>query len=344
MKSASVKTLLFTTGVVIFILIILLFIAFNDRPNTENNGFVRNIQNNVITELVETTLPEFFNSIVGCDNSHIYIADNQHSVVRTYDHQLLFLNGDSLDLPQYVNHPLIIHVDSSNIAASSEELEKAFYFSKHTLRPQVQTVSVPLINSCVYLSPGSFVARVFDSSHQQNILRKFSNNEAVDDHAVIPDKQYDGIFCSDGMLVTTPLKDKCIYTFYYRNSIICFDSSMNVLYKTNTIDTTAHFKTALSLIPGGRAIASPPHVVNRLCAIGYQNIFIISTLRGDNEKNHTFNENDVVDRYDLSSGKYLNSFYIPRIYGKQIRSFAVMNNTLFALYNGLLVKYVLHYM
>ena len=52
----------------------------------------------------------------------------------------------------------------------------------------------------------------------------------------------------------------------------------------------------------------------------------------DNEDRNKFRSNSVIDTYEFATGKYLESFYIPKLDDKHITDFKIINDTLFALY------------
>ena len=65
----------------------------------------------------------------------------------------------------------------------------------------------------------------------------------------------------------------------------------------------------------------PLKAINKLCCLGNGHIFIISGLKADNETEEEFENNAVIDSYNIRDGEYEGSFYIPGFRGKKITDF-----------------------
>lgn len=184
------------------------------------------------------------------------------------------------------------------------------------------------------VSETSFIVCDYDTLLQTRTLNKIAEGAKQKTIPPILQKQYDGIFCTDGRLYANQTAKDIIYLYYYRNQFICMDSALRIKYTANAIDTNSMAKIKLEESQQGTAttFGAPPRIVNRAGCLTEDIFYILSNLRADNEIPDQFRENCVIDRYDLKTGRYLSSFYLPRINNKCLNSFIVSGKLLIALY------------
>jgi hypothetical protein len=161
--------------------------------------------------------------------------------------------------------------------------------------------------------------------------------------ALILEKQVDGRFCVDGSMLFNKANNCLIYVYHYRNQFIMIDTNMNVLSRSNTIDTVTKAQIKVGVIESQKALTmlAPPLVVNRKMATYGNLIFINSNLLSQNEDFSLFKNSSVVDVYNLKSGNYKLSFYIPDHRGKKVSSINVTRNALIAFFDDHLKVYEL---
>jgi len=156
------------------------------------------------------------------------------------------------------------------------------------------------------------------------------------------EKQIDGLFCTDGMLHYDRATSQMIYVYFYRNQFLCMDTSMNLLFRGNTIDTIGHARIKVARIESENSItlAGPPAIVNRRSYACQNRLFVNSSLMGKNEDPDEFNSNSVIDVYDLGKeGKYIMSFYLPDYQGYKMKMFAASRNEFIAIHGRYLIRY-----
>jgi hypothetical protein len=193
----------------------------------------------------------------------------------------------------------------------------------------------------VPIKPGAFAVKSLSGSNQENILGKIT---AWPPHRTftnkVLEKQLDGVFCTDGMMHYNKESNQLVYLYYYRNQFMVMDTSLNLLYRANTIDTTsrARIKTGsfqLNDSQISKTLASPPFFVNKKSAVSGNWLFVNSNLLAKNEHPKAFDHGAVIDVYDLSkNGAYAFSFYIYHfIRGKKRMSeFSVIGNKMVVRY------------
>lgn len=196
---------------------------------------------------------------------------------------------------------------------------------------------------------------VTDSSHiafrtilkktKTNTLGLFNLNDTINIafEPKLIQKQIDGVFDTDGQILYDKRFKKLIYIYRYRNQYIVTDPNLKLLYRGNTIDTTAHANIKVATISdsGETKLAAPPLIVNNTSAVFSNHLFVSSNLPGKYESLIMWKKASIIDLYNLQNRSYLLSFYIYDINGKKMRSFYIDDDNLYALIGSKIVAYKL---
>ena len=83
----------------------------------------------------------------------------------------------------------------------------------------------------------------------------------------------------------------------------------------------------------------PSRIVNWESDVSDGKLYINSWMKADNESIHQFNNNSVIDVYDVITGAYKKSFYVPFFRGEKMESFKVCKNELVAIYKSYIAAY-----
>lgn len=177
--------------------------------------------------------------------------------------------------------------------------------------------------------------------HKDIIVKRDFKKKILSVHDNVLEKQIDGSFCTDGMLHYSKHHASIVYVYYYRNEFIVADTSLTDIVRLHTIDTIRKARLKVGLINNGRTktLAAPPFVVNKRSSVYGNLLFIQSNVRANNEKPLVFKNNPVIDVYDLPTGDYLSSFYIPQYEGIRMDAFHVHKSTIVALHDRHLIIY-----
>lgn len=197
----------------------------------------------------------------------------------------------------------------------------------------------------VPISSSSFAFRSYNLQTKGNELAKQAFNAPFEFKSDLLQKQMDGVFCVDGKSHYNKSLNIFIYLYYYRNEFILADSNLNLINRMHTIDTFSHVMVKVAQIEtknknvNESMLSSPPTRTNgRSCTYG-QYLFIQSPLLAKNESTQDFIEGSIIDVYNLKTGGYVSSFYLPNYKNQQPTDFQVMENHLVAIYSQFLVLY-----
>lgn len=197
-------------------------------------------------------------------------------------------------------------------------------------------------SEAVPVSPFSMVMRTLNRKKDTYIItKKHADAQITVTSENFLQKQIDGLFCTDGMLLFDKNANRIVYTYYYRNQFICADTNLNVALRANTIDTISHARIKVANISstGVSTLSSPPFIVNRATFTSDGILYVNSRVIADNEDPEDFNSSDVIDIYETTTGEYVISYYIPRPGKERLRNFAVRSGMLYVLRGNTLSIY-----
>lgn len=178
-----------------------------------------------------------------------------------------------------------------------------------------------------------------------NVLGVFhsENKNKVRYNRFLLEKQIDGIFDTDGLLMYSEDSEKMIYLYYYRNEFTVAGKDLKIDYTGHTIDTTSKAKIKVTAVKGGRGktMSAPPLVVNAHGSVFKNLLFVNSRIMGRYENKKRWEHSSVIDLYDFNRHSYLLSFPIYNIEGDKLKSFIVTDTHLYALVGNAVAVYEL---
>lgn len=185
--------------------------------------------------------------------------------------------------------------------------------------------------------------RTIDQNTDQSELGDlfFGNPSRVNIHSDLLQKQVDGMFDVDGKLYYDYYGKQHVYVYTYRNEYILSDSRLNLIYRSNTIDTGSPAKIKVAYIKSRavKKLAAPPQVVNKGGAVCENLLFINSNITGRYEDLKMWNQAAVIDVYNLRDKSYVSSFYVYNINDEKLKSFYVKKDIFYALIGKNLTAY-----
>ena len=225
------------------------------------------------------------------------------------------------------NIPLIVSGSTSDWRAKTFIRDSAYYFVE----------ALPITKSKTILKSYHLMERSYELGLKSTDSLVFNTS--------LLNKQIDGAFCVDGKLLYDDLTNSVVYVHLYRNEIIVTDTSLNLRYRTHTIDTfsRAHIKVSKLNSDGTESmISAPPVQLNSLSCVDSGKLYVKSNILASNEVEEHFLNDSVIDVYDLTNeGAYLYSFCIPSFEGYKPSGFMVRGNRLMAIFDHHLASFTL---
>jgi hypothetical protein len=327
--------------------VVALLVAASEGLRQQPGSFLRVFPTHPVLE--GDTLNIQYNTyyIAGGTPASLYLGNSSAPL------HLLHVNLTTLDT-QHV-HLKVNGIRNRKFWSLKVQVDSPYYYLSDGAVPVVYKGNVydwhaePYLTDSIYfralapITDKSFLVKSLHGMTRENMLGKLTAWEPYQKFRTdILEKQLDGIFCTDGVMDYNKASNQFIYLYYYRNEFIVMDSSLTVLYKGHTIDTTSRAKIKVGTIDGTtHTLASPPLIVNYSFDTSGGWLFVHSGLLARNEPADAFNRGSVIDVYDLSDGRYRFSFYIYHFGGVKMQQFIVLGNRAVVLYDKLIRVFTL---
>jgi len=143
-------------------------------------------------------------------------------------------------------------------------------------------------------------------------------------------KQIDGFFCTDGVLNYNSEINKLVYTYYYRNEYIVYDTNLRLDYRGHTIDTFSRAQLTIGYITSdSTATLTSRKTINTMAQTSGNCLFIASNLMAKNDISGILDTQTIIDVYDLRYNRYKFSFTITNLsHRDKVRDFRIFQNKL----------------
>jgi len=170
-------------------------------------------------------------------------------------------------------------------------------------------------------------------------LSDFQNNVLRPD---LLEKQLDGTFDTDGMILTDLKNKSAQYVYYYRNAYVSTTEYLQIKSIGKTIDTISHpdLKVVSLKNSGTKTFAKMPLLVNRIASSDAGWLFVNSQLMGYYEPEAMWQTSSIIDIYNIETNAYLSSFYLDRFDGQQPKSFMVIGTNVYVLGGTQITRYL----
>ncbi|WP_055096687.1 DoxX family protein [Flavobacterium aquidurense] len=178
-----------------------------------------------------------------------------------------------------------------------------------------------------------------------NILGVYNENQnpQVKFKSTLLQKQLDGFFDTDGVLLYDEGLQKQIYLYFYRNQYIIADKNGELIHRGRTIDTISKAKIKVAYLKkekqNERTMKAPPLIVNANAAVYGNLLFVNSKIKGKFEDDKLWEQASIIDVYDINRHAYIMSLAIYNIGDDKLKDFLVTDDSLYALIGNQLVVY-----
>jgi hypothetical protein len=146
----------------------------------------------------------------------------------------------------------------------------------------------------------------------------------------------------DGRLIQAN-QNYLVYVSYFKNPVFLLDSNLKVVAKFKTIDTISVGPSVVFIGANGTGTlkyTSALRITNQNFIVSSGTLFVNSLVKGENENNKDFKNNNVIDTYNLNEYvNYVGSYYFPKLENMQITDFYILDNKLFFIYPETIILY-----
>ncbi|SNR68450.1 hypothetical protein [Lutibacter flavus] len=346
--SYKVKLFLLLTSALIGVGIVFYLFHLSEEITHYQNKFIRRYPQHVAQEIYQADL--VYNSFyfAGVANGKIYLGN--------YTAPLQILALDST-LQKRTTHKITLTEKDLPFASPQIRVQGKHFFVFEGIAPYVFKGNIRdwkaslKINSGYYFSQlkpmdsVTMAVRYLTPKSGESLLGTLNLSDiskvAYGDHLL--QKQFDGIFDTDGSLHFNKELNRIVYVYRYRNEYIVSDPFLQLAYRGNTIDTvsTAQVNLVQKKNSTLKTFAEPPLVVNKTSATAGNLLYINSALPGLYEDENIWKIASIIDVYDLTDASYRSSFPVYDINNKKMKSMLVSGHFLYALIGNNIVCYEL---
>jgi hypothetical protein len=339
------NTIFIISSILLIVLLsITLFVSSFGKQEYERNGFNRIFtpNNNQALLLKEQAISPQYKSMYYDEGNKLYLIAHKPFQLIELDTTLIIQDTTRINLgyDEKELSALDVFINKGKIKIFCRNYPLLLYGDlNRSTSLKDKKIKIPIYSRLILTPDTSLILRAYDKQSQNQVFMKINMNDSNDikSNELIPASNDYG-FSSDGQLVYNKTNNKLIYVQYYQNIFYCMDTNLSLNYKAQTIDTTNsnHIKTEkfFKEKKGSLMSSVPLKIINKDCATDRNNIYIVSNLKADNERNDLFRDNIVIDVYDVNNSNYLKSFYIPKIDGKKTIKIEISGGKLYALYPG----------
>ncbi len=344
--------LLFLLGCTVFgVGAVTVLFLLSEEKMQRNNAFQRRYVPEAAVEIGHLTLDNPGYYIAGIDGAFIYLGHVSAPLYLTKVDTALTstdkfqMEISDLDLPYqrvktsvvppyfYLGDgtvPVLFKGRVNNYKATKFSLGEA-YFNQFVVADS-STVGIATVNT----SLGSIVLGFIKKGQEGKNIIEFNTS--------LLEKQQEGVFDTDGILLWNEKHQVFIYTYYYRNKYVLTDIKLQHQSTGKTIDTISHaildiahhsLKNQFKL--GGRSV-----YVNRQSTTNGDYLYIHSDRLGRYEEAIVLDNSSIVDVYNINKQTYDFSFYVFHQSGKRLSDFKVFGDLLILLVDDVLWLYRLN--
>ena len=325
--------LLFSIGI-----IVTLFLLSEEIIHSRNN-FVRRFPKHPTALQNSMELPFDTYYIAGYDQGFIYLGNRSAPLLVTIiDIALQSSREIRIDLPQN---------EFPFITPKLKVVPPNFYFTDGTV-PCIYSGSIKTWKAKLRLYKNTYFSIFEPISIEKAAIRAIginskerligtidlANKNKLKLNDNLLQKQIDGFFDTDGMLLYNRQLDTLLYTYYYRNTFLKIHPSLTSYSVVNTIDTISQAQVKIATIEskGITTLAQQPLLVNKNTATYGHYLFVDAALIGKYEPKELWQKASIIDVYDLTNNKYIFSFYIYNKGDQKMTEFIVINDLVISLF------------
>lgn len=287
----------------------------SNLPNDTPNGFIRSFYRDPVKDITIMDLKEKTNGIIGFKNDDLLIGLEGKDYLLKVAHvgnrysREKFTAGYGYRKVFLMNNKFVL----TNTSDSSIKLSLSNKLTNQFKLPRGFIYAIPLsLSSFITINWSSDMRFRFDKI----ILTASGNLTVLKDTIYMYQR---GIY-NDAQLLSVPNKPYIALVHYYHNKVALIDTALAQANYFRTLDTTSI--SSLTLLPDPKH----PPVINQQASIYRDYLLICSNLKADNEKDAAYSKNIPIDVYDLSTKRYVSSFYVPSLNGYLVKSMAAHEN------------------
>ncbi|QHS59600.1 hypothetical protein [Chitinophaga agri] len=305
-------------------LIVVILVLTAPAPNKQPNGFKRDyLQPSALSTITKIPTGNNILDIIGADDSLFYfsITGNPSMVIASTLKADAGIDTLRLPVPASIS-------DSVSEYFFSQRCNDRFIVFGYNI-PSIYSMHLSDTSRHTYavFSRGGFsqgyalrdgkhfvLRKLHIEQKDQLFIRVNLDNDSILTENSLSELHRDGGMSTDGSLTYDRSTGLFTYIYYYSNRFFTFDSTLQRVNNGHTIDTfaTSRFTLATNKDESGQVYmnAGPDMMVNGFSCADNGILYVQAKLKADNDEDALFGAHTVIDLYEISSGKYIGSYYL----------------------------------
>ena len=335
-KHPSYLYIAFILSVIFSFLIISGLYIWSERIIHQRNNFIRRFDSHAQPESKKIDLRVNSYYFSGSSGSNLYLGNRTAPLTLSIiDTTLLVQHIEyiKIDRTNFNYHSLQLKILNDNFFLADGTVPCIYQGKISNWKGKLWLGKITPFTLALPLGQDSLAIRITSPSSAANILGLYTYSDKLQLHVNqnLLEKQIDGIFDTDGMLLSDVDFGNLIYVYYYRNEYIVSDKNLKKISIGHTIDTVSRAQLSVANLSNETKMRTLPVVVNKLATVTKNLLFIYSERIGKYEDKKMLDHAGIVDVYDLYAGKYISSIYVYHVDGKKMTAFAVYGAKLYTL-------------
>jgi uncharacterized membrane protein YphA (DoxX/SURF4 family) len=346
-KKPPRKIILSISGnIVLSVIVVVVLFLSSEEIMHNKNPFIRRFPKHPVMH--DTVIDLKFNSyyFAGADQNKIYLGNYSNPLhITAFGQQTKVRESIKIKFNEK-NVPFVSVrsvVRDSCFYLMDGSVPAVFKGSKSDWKISDNFKGLPYFTLAEPVDNSKLILRSNGRRNEPHVLSLFDEkqNPKIKYNRTLLKQQKEGIFDTDGTLVYSEQLHKMVYTYYYRNEFVVMDSNAELDYRGHTIDTITKAKIKVANLKNGtqRKFAAPPLTVNAHTAVCENLLFVNSKISGRFENEKLWEQNFIIDVYDLVKGSYILSFTVNKIGKKKLHAFYVTHQYLYAIMENELAVY-----
>ena len=322
-------TLIFISALLCLITIYALH-KFCIEQNLKIGKFNRNFQEKKITKINEINLPFEVYNFAGMKDNVIYFSSKKLNEILKYD---LTTKKFLTKILNHKNHNSNILGDS--LFSFDPYFRKMYIYDTNKL-DLISEVSLNVgFDRALAVNKNLILLRSATDKYTKTILSTYDIKSNKNNKLKI---QLDDSLEVDGGLKTdgyfTYKNSSIIFTQYKKGNFYKIENNLNKINRFKTIDNIQKVEGVNLSKDSTFYFEKPVLNSNLLTSISANKVYIISFVKGNSDKLSDFTKYRMLDVYNLETGKYLESYYLPNDGIEKANDFYIENNKIYLLFNS----------
>jgi hypothetical protein len=324
----------------------MLYITAN-KFTTASSGIRRTIENGFLQLTQSAPRSNDIYRVIGTHENKIYFASTHYGVLYEGLNSITNLKKDSFVGLSQSNYVLYTPLYDYPLVMFCIGNRKKIYTGDLRSQKIVDSAVVPLTFTRVsHVCSNIFDFRAFEKEMPPNqiFIKVNLTNSSFQKEEHISERNNDAGISTDGLLNYDSNTSTLVYSYFYKSEVLLLDTNLHKIVQFHTIDSLNTTETRSGAVDTTKKYLkytnlTPRYIHNAYSYVSNGKLYINSSLKADNEPSNIFDNNSVIDVYDINKRKYLYSFYVPYYDGEKMRDFAVFSGVLVALYKKYIATY-----